>query len=569
MKQTVATLTLWFFLPIVLSYTNITHNSGILPINLGPAKLQRTSHTILHYYSLDPLIEELQDLQKQYNTLQANLQDKPSLRHDLGNHNKIILHIQSLISSKLHNINNTSPGTRTRRALYDNIGSLVKFATGNLDSSDGDRYDKILEDLDNKDKMLQKQIELQYSLSQEAIKRFDSSIKNIEHNEANLKFKIQQLVNISDSAVTIRQLFIAKDIYSQLIFLYSSILSILQDLENALTFCKLRTYHPSILSLQDLNSQIDKVKQTRNLNIAPDDLDISELQKSIEVDCKIEQDRISFFLSFPINYDTVFELFYLLPIPTYNGHEYCTVIPNSKYYLKSRNLIKALNGPCILGKPHQCLQKNVNVNGDICEREIVLNGSTRSCEYVKLEIKENHFEFIPEINQYLAVFPNKEVLRIESTDSNEIKELQGIFLVEPSKGQLFFRDNVVYFQSKSVGKPTLMSSPDITTVNSIKYSGVKLQLHSLNLEDLNPNQVSNIEDSERYENIYWNYLNIITLILICVLLVLQGIKRIPVGLFKPAIPFASSESQGSNPELSSPVSNQLYPDISPLGNTRI
>lgn len=558
------------FLPLILGYKNITYNAGILPINLGPATLQRSSHTVVHYYSLKPLLEELHDLQEQYNTLQSNIKDKPSLRRDISNQNKIILHLQLLISSKLDNINNTLPVTRSKRALYDNVGSLIKFATGNLDSSDGDRYDKILKDLDSKNNLLQNQIELQYSLTQEAIKRFDNTVKNIEHNEANLKFKIQQLVNITDTAINFKELFNAKDVYSQLIFLYNSILSILQDLENALTFCKLRTYHPSILRLNDLILHINKMKQTRNLIISPDEVNMPDFQKSIEVDCKIEHDRVSFFLSFPINYETVFELFYLLPIPTLNGQEYCTIIPNSKYYLKSNNnIVKALNGPCILGKPHQCLQKNVNVNGNACERDIMLHGSTKSCEYVKLYIKDNHFEFIPEINQYLAILPITESLRIESLDNNEIKELQGIFLIEPNKGKLYFRDNTLYFQTKSVGKPTLLSS----TVNNSKYSNVKLQLNKLNLEDLNSNQVANLETKYSDENIYENKpwktlecLNLFILIMLVISLVVRKYFWESLQKLWKSNPIDNNHSP--NPEVNITLGD-LYPKVSLPADAKI
>ncbi|KAI5718421.1 hypothetical protein M8J77_008167 [Diaphorina citri] len=129
--------------------------------------------------------------------------------------------------------------------------------------------------------------------------------------------------------------------------------------------------------------------------------------------------------------------------------------------------MKALNGPCILGKPHQCLQENLNVNENICEREIVLLESTKSCEHVKLEIKENLFEFISDINQYLAVFPNKEILRIESLDHNEIKELQGVFLVEPSKVETV-ETGSVNIELPSVAPTSPRLYPDISPLGNAR-----------------------------------------------------------------------------------------------------
>lgn len=62
--------------------------------------------------------------------------------------------------------------------------------------------------------MLDKQVELQYSLTEEAIKKFDAPIKNLEHNELMLQNRISQLVNITDNAITIKDLFCAEDIFT-------------------------------------------------------------------------------------------------------------------------------------------------------------------------------------------------------------------------------------------------------------------------------------------------------------------------------------------------------------------
>lgn len=531
--------------------------------------MQRSSHTILHYYNLDPLLEEISDLRRQYDILLANLRDKPSFSYELGNYNKIVLHLRDAISAKLSNINNAAYATRVRRGLYDNLGSFIKLMTGNLDASDGERFNQILQDLDNKDKALQKQIELQYSLTQEAIKRFDKSIGNIEHHEKLLKARIDEVVNVTiiNKEIRISDKFNTKDIFTQLIFLFNSILSILQDLENALTFCRLKTYHPSILKPDDLISHLDEIKHIRK--ISPDDINVFELQKRIEVNCKVERNRISFFLSFPVNYDTTFELIHLLPIPSFDGHEYFTLIPNNKYFLKSGNITKALNGPCILGKSHhQCLQSNLNANVNSCEREIILQESTKSCEYVGLEIKENLFEFIAEINQYLAVFPFKENLKIESLDHNEIKELQGVFLVEPSKGQLYFRDDIVYFQSNSVGKPTLLSSSNVKFNQSNHLPNLKFEFRNLDLNN-SPHYVSN---SEVNETMFWTYLSAITFALSGLFLIIQGVKSLNLNLFVSSIQSVRvSEADIASPESppDNSTSSQLYPDISPLGNARI
>lgn len=502
---------------------SITQNTGILPINLGEAKLQRTTYTILHYYSLDPLLQEVADLQNQYNQLQVITKDKRHLQKELVNHNKLILHLQIIAVNKLHAIGYESIPTRIRRALFPDLGTLVKITTGNLDSTDEHRYNKILEDLNNNDKRLQKQIELQYSLTHEAIARFDNMIKNIEHSESAIQHKLSLLVNITDTAITVKDVFTAKDAATQLIFHYNTIITILQDLENALTFCKLRIYHPSILPLEDLKMQIEKIKLLRHLNIAPDDLNISEVQKLIKVDCTVEKNKILFFLSFPINYDTTFELYHLMPLPTTQNNTYVAIIPNNNYFLKSRNVVKTLNGPCVLGNPFYCSQTNVNINNNKCEQQVLLNGSTKQCEYVQLEVPENYLEFIPDINQYLGVFPCEDILRVESQDHDEVKEVQGVYLIEPAlNNRILFRDHVLSFQEKASGKPIILHPEDNIISNVQVHSSLRLK--NLQLATMDPNQIRKLMmENENNEN--WNFVNIILFVLILSFLIIQGVLK--------------------------------------------
>lgn len=71
---------------------SLTHNAGIFPVKMGDTRLQRTSYTIIHYYTLAPLLEETDDLQERYDHLQLIIKNKPYLKRELINHNNIIQH---------------------------------------------------------------------------------------------------------------------------------------------------------------------------------------------------------------------------------------------------------------------------------------------------------------------------------------------------------------------------------------------------------------------------------------------------------------------------------------------
>lgn len=138
-------------------------------IDFGDAKLQKTTHTIVHYYSSQPIIEELNDLNKQYDRLQTINTNSSEMK----NYDKIIDHLKQVILNKLKTTNFTFSQVRNKRLIFPQIGSIMKAVIGNLDEKDGERYDKILNDIETNGKRLQQQSELQYTFSTEAVKIFE------------------------------------------------------------------------------------------------------------------------------------------------------------------------------------------------------------------------------------------------------------------------------------------------------------------------------------------------------------------------------------------------------------
>lgn len=92
---------------------NLTQNAGLVPINLGPARLQRNDYTIVHFYDLNPLLREFENLNIQHKELQYNLQNKSTnFSLELVNYNKIIVHIKTIIIDKISNIQLGQPNNR-------------------------------------------------------------------------------------------------------------------------------------------------------------------------------------------------------------------------------------------------------------------------------------------------------------------------------------------------------------------------------------------------------------------------------------------------------------------------
>lgn len=159
-------------------------------------------------------------------------------------------------------------------------------------------------------------------------------------------------------------------------------------------------------------------------------------------------------------------MYYLLPIPCFENNLYKTILTRTKYFLKSQTSLKPLETPCTYTSSYQCSFKNLL---------IIVNN-----------VKENYIELIPEINQYLVVFPFTESIRFETDNEVEIKELQGIYLIEKPEGKIIFRNEILAFHSITGGKPIIL--PDLNLKPKVDvFKGLELKVKDLEFNNINLN----------------------------------------------------------------------------------
>lgn len=408
------------------------------------------------------------------------------------------------------------------------MGSVIKGISGNLDNEDGSKIYSILNHLKDNQNNLQSQLKMQYSVNQEIVDKFNNVTQNIEHNEILLKSRIIQLNSIIKENTEHIDILLGKDLFNQLIIIYNTILNILQEIETSLTFCKLHTLHPSIIKSDVLLSEITKISQfyKNQLPFAINHENILNFESIIEVNCKIKENIIHYFLTLPIYLEKQFELFHLLSIPTKFESEFRTIIPDTNYLIKSDDTVKPLTGICTRNKIYHCPNHILKPQQSPCGEEILISGKSTNCEYTKLNIKNSHVEYIFEINQYLAIFPTIETVKTICTDKTETKQLKGIYLIKNNNCQLFINDQEIFYSGKSYGNPTLIQYQGQQLKNS-QLSNITINLKNLQLNKLSiPDNTHLIPFTDQYlYNLHlpsiWTIILYVIIIIACIFLCLK------------------------------------------------
>lgn len=417
--------------------------------------------------------------------IRVNISNNTFFRNETNNIANIIQLTRDSIEDKFNNLNIHSTVYRTKRGLINGFGSIIKSITGNLDSEDGDKINTILEHLQNNQGNLQNQIKLQYSVSQQIIENFNKTIQDIQNNEIILTTKIFEIKSILDFQANAENIIYLKELFNELLITFNVILDRMETVENSLTFCKLRTLHPSIIKSHELFVELQKISSHYKAEL-PFELNyenILNFESVIGVTCKVEKNKIEYFLSIPIDYNIQFDLFYMLPIPTKIESEFVTLIPNTRYLLKSENLIKPLNDICTHSNIFHCPNHLQDNNNHLCEKQILLKGNSSKCHYIKINIENNNIEVIPEINQFLAVFPVEEKLIIKCARETETRILQGIYLIENSPCKIIFQNQELTFQDKTFGQPFIINKLNLE-FNNLNISPMKINLKTLKLKEI-------------------------------------------------------------------------------------
>lgn len=343
---------------------------------------------------------------------------------------------------------------------------------------------------------MQDQLSSQFSVIYELASNFNSTIQDINFNNDQIKTKLLEVDNFLRSSSNEATLKSIMEILNHQQLMFNLILTIFQDIENSITFCKLGTLHPSIIGTHQLFEELQKLSDYSNpkLTLEIKYENILEIESTIKVTCAIHEDEIVYFLNIPLSDNQEYSLYYLRPIPTSRNNEYVSIFPGISYLLKhkSNNSVIPLSDNCQVGNVLRCTRKLISNQNAECEIEILASGSTEHCKYVRINFQENWIEQIPESNQHLAIFPYGDKIEVNNKHSTEILELKGIFLISEQNSEVFYKGQPLHSESKSLGYPKLLSNLQFEIRDS-QMTNESLTLKELNLKNVKLNRIEHLE----------------------------------------------------------------------------
>ncbi len=482
----------------VITEKDISQNPGVLPIKLGPARFQISTHVLVHYFDISNIIAEFEKLSFQHMLLDDISKNFTMFHKEFQNYFKIINFQKATIKEKLFPF--IKPN-RTRRGLIDGLGSIIKQITGNMDSQDSKNLNEAINTIKKNQHDLTEQINNQYSVNIEIMRKFNQSLKDIEHNEALLAKKAIEYSKVIKQTKADVDNLLAKDILNQVIHMFNMMINVIQNLENSLMFCNIHKLHPSVISHEQLFKELLKITPfyKDKMPFLVDHQNIQNYQLLMKSKCLVRNTEIIYFLSLPIFKDKLFELYYLVPTP---NHNFQVIIPSQNHVLRSDSELIPLTKNCDqFDDQYLCLKSLKSYVNASCEEEILNLNKFDNCPHTQLN-KDKSLEFIAELNQYLGIFPEPVSVKTTCPNKSTNKKISGVFLFEKLDDcQIFIDNQKLLFSDATKGQPLFLHDIELSLSNHQTQTVPKINLRHLQVSKLS-NNIQPITETETDSNPY-------------------------------------------------------------------
>ncbi|XP_074034581.1 uncharacterized protein [Leptinotarsa decemlineata] len=515
-----------------ISKQNLKNNPGLIPLKLGTAKVETHAYSLIRYYDLNPIIVEVNKLKFHSKNVRTLVGSHKDYSWDTSNYLKILEFSEKEVTDKLNNI--LPHPLRTKRGLINGIGSIFKSITGNLDSNDGEKYDRLIKELQDNQNNLVTNIKKQNSLSISLIDQFNSTVQQVKHNERLLESKINQIAKIVENQTYKENSMFIKDILNQIINTFEIINSILQDVENSIQFSRLNILHPSIIKTKDLFKELQKLNKIVEKDQLPIEISFENTllyEKIISLKSYISNFRITYILHIPITHPSNFDYYHLFSIPILTKGQFKAVIPQNKYLTKNEKLYAFLSDPCleISHRTYICPSTNIRelTEDNPCEIQLLNVQNTSTCKQTVIHLSRPAIRQLDNSNKWVVLLPAQQTTKLKCQNQNEIENLlPGSYLFDIPIGCQLSCGNQIITNDHQVTNSEPIILPDLEEGKPEPPKSIGIQLDDLNLDELHSIKTAIMENEPiiSFKDVahipsFWTMFIYLVLVSICLYLV--------------------------------------------------
>ncbi|XP_045507668.1 uncharacterized protein LOC123703635 [Colias croceus] len=452
--------------------TSLDDGPGILPFNIGTARIVTHYHSFLQIINLKDIRDSITIVKDQLNSLTPNLHDKL-----FSLYNSHIEHLHYKII-KLSNQLETFEPNRIKRGLIDGLGSVIKSISGNLDYTDAIKYDTAIKLLQNNENKLVTEMNNHISLSKDWIEQQSDILNNLIKNQEKIEIAINDL-KANNLNVT---LYI--DLIQRVAILSDNIDDISEELhrlENLLGFIRAKSTHHLMFNSNSLKEMLNKLHKFYGKEQIPQ-VNYREYFDLVKLGYYYSNRNIVIVFMFPVVLPATFELFKLSIVPNKDSKVLIPPYPfvaihNEDFMYMEAECPKSGLGYLCEDKLNHHRSKNDCVYHLITTQRVVA-----SCLFTPVELGAPALEKLDDAH-YVISFPKPSKIHL-SCSQDQYDVIKGSYLATIPKNCILQTEAFKIVNREDHIKGQIMKIANLPDSSQYNTDEEVLKLNSINLDKL-------------------------------------------------------------------------------------
>lgn len=402
-----------------MSITNYDDNKGLIPIQLGTARVITGYNKLLHIINLtiyDPTISNIKtNVNKILDAVTSNsnlqtlyTQRAAMLSEQAAQLVKTLKHIKPRTSDKHYN-------RRNKRGLIDGLGSVIKGITGNLDQTDYREISEAIANINLNEDIITHKINEQISINNQMIFRFNEIKEFLDNSTNEIK---KQLGLYKNASQDILEIISFEQYLHHTSYTIDQLQTHLDNLLDIITHAKLQIISHHLLDKKELTFIEDQLK-SQNIFINSE----HNIYELLHLKAYYNQSVIIFSIEIPTFHRNSFKQYYLQP--TTINNTYSLYIPNNILVLNDQ-VYQYISKPCDeIEDQYYCHQEQLQQTKTNCVAQIILNQPAH-CNLIKSVLSEDITQIF---GQYLYINTRKPLDFTTTCGLQNQRNIDGIKLI--------------------------------------------------------------------------------------------------------------------------------------------
>lgn len=302
--------------------------------------------------------------------------------------NNVHEHLEYLLNQVENKLKNVKPlgNTRTKRGLFNIVGKTYKWAFGTLDSDDAKRYDNAIDTLQSNQKEMHTDLENYLTITKNFMNETILTFEKITNNQNQIHARIKTIEQSLNKFTLFLKL---QNFLDNMIIDCLSLITILDNIQNAILFAHLESIHSAILPINELIN-LTKIMNTLYSEGTPEFKNIQSYYELIKTEIYYIEQTVCFIFHFPILSEGLYDYYHLFPIPTLNK----TIFPLKPFILTNSTYHHYEELPCPRIEDLCLYHVTQTVSRRDCLPRVLSGTESTPCQTTDVTIKNDILEQI-------------------------------------------------------------------------------------------------------------------------------------------------------------------------------